>query len=97
MKIINLLIIQWIAVLSANLTFLWAIIEFILYLVKDKPFNWISIWLFLLSILVILVSIIFTAITKLSNKSINQKYYPNGKFRERLNEMTEQRKKFNKN
>lgn len=33
MKIINLLIIQWIAVTSAKLTFLWVIIEFILYLV----------------------------------------------------------------
>ena len=23
----------------------WAIIEFILYLVKDNPFNWLSLWL----------------------------------------------------
>jgi len=23
---------------------IWAIVEFILYLVKDDPFNWISLW-----------------------------------------------------
>jgi len=23
----------------------WAIVEFILYLVKDNPFNWVSLWL----------------------------------------------------
>jgi len=98
MKIINLLIIQWIAVTSAKLTFLWVIIEFILYLVKDKPFNWLSIWLLSLSMLIILISILFTAITKfkMSNKSIKPNHNTNGKFQERLNEMTEQRKKFNK-
>mgnify|MGYP001245662438 CR=1 FL=1 len=24
---------------------IWAIVEFILYLVKDNPFNWLSLWL----------------------------------------------------
>ena len=28
----------------------WAVVEFILYLVKDNPFNWTSVWLLVVAI-----------------------------------------------
>ena len=30
----------------------WAVVEFILYLVKDNPFNWTSVWLLVIAIVV---------------------------------------------
>jgi len=39
----------------------WAIVEFILYLVKDNPFNWTSIWLLGIAIVLEVVFFIKTA------------------------------------
>jgi hypothetical protein len=51
------LILAYIATISANICFVWAGVEFILYLVKDHVFNWWSIWGFLLSIVVTLICV----------------------------------------
>ena len=69
MKIISLLIIQWIAVVSANIAFLWAIIEFILYLVKDKSFNWWSVWYFIISVVIALVCLVFALVVKSKHRT----------------------------
>jgi hypothetical protein len=44
MKEISLLVAQVLAVTAARLSFFWAIIEFALYLLKDKVFNRWSVW-----------------------------------------------------
>lgn len=36
--------------LMVSATSVWAIVEFALYLVKDDPFNWTSIWLFIAAV-----------------------------------------------
>ena len=93
MKIISLLIIKSIAVVSANVTFLWGIIEFILYLVKDKAFNWWSVWCFIISVVIALVCVVFALIVKSKSRttSINTGRFKS-KFQQRLEEMEQKRK-----
>lgn len=43
---------------------IWAVVEFILYLVKDKLFNWTSIWCLIGGIVLMIVSAVFTMIFK---------------------------------
>ena len=93
MKIISLLIIQWIAVVAANVTFLWGIIEFILYLIKDKAFNWWSVWGFIISVVIALVCVVFALIVKSKARttSINSGRFKS-RFQQRLEEMEQKRK-----
>ena len=78
----------------------WAIVEFILYLVKDKIFNWWSVWLAVifgvLALVMFIVIAIFSAKTRsdsykrfLENRSTS---FPQSRFEKRLAEMEEQRK-----
>jgi uncharacterized membrane protein YpjA len=90
MKVIILLIVQVLAVIGANVGFFWACIEFILYLVKDKEFNWLSVWLFVASTILALGSVLYAAYLKSKNQknrttSINRE----SKFRKRLREAME--------
>jgi undecaprenyl pyrophosphate phosphatase UppP len=39
------MVVMMIAGFSASGFAAWAVVEFILYLVKDNPFNWTSLWL----------------------------------------------------
>ena len=66
MKIIILLIVQRIAAVAANITFIWGIVEIALYLVKDKEFNWWSVWSFIISAVVTLAC--FCLCNKCKNK-----------------------------
>ena len=45
----NRIITAIIFVIVSKISFVWAVIEFILYLLKDKDFNWISVYLFVFS------------------------------------------------
>ena len=65
------LIFKIIGFLGAWITPIWAIVEFILYLVKDREFNWWSVWLFLVSIVFILVALALETGTILKRKSKN--------------------------
>ncbi|MHC1774306.1 MAG: hypothetical protein AB9834_02715 [Lentimicrobium sp.] len=82
-----------IAVVAANVTFLWGIIEFILYLVKDKAFNWLSVWGFIISIIIALVCVVFALIVKSKARttSINSGRFKS-RFQQRLEEMEQKRK-----
>jgi len=42
-------IIKVLSIIIANVSALWAVVEFILYLVKDKEFNFISLYLLVIS------------------------------------------------
>ena len=53
------LLITFIAILSGFSTYgcgIWAIIEFILYLAEDIPFNWWSIYTYIISLIVAIIS-----------------------------------------
>ena len=43
---------------------IWAVVEFVLYLVKDNPFNWTSLWL---TIILLVVELFFMLKTVLSD------------------------------
>ena len=48
-----------ILVIASKLSILWALIEFILYLVNKTPFNWWSIYSFVISVvLAILINVV---------------------------------------
>lgn len=48
---------------------IWAIVEFILYLVKDKTFNWWSVWMILIcggaTVLMFILSAVFSVAEKI--------------------------------
>ncbi len=71
MKTLILLIITLISYLGAVLCPVWALVEFILYLVKDKEFNWSSLWLSIISYILIVVMIFINAFYE------NKKQYEN--------------------
>lgn len=52
-------VIMMLATVATNILGIWALIEFILYLVKDNPFNWTSLyWTIAMFIVTILIWVI---------------------------------------
>jgi len=58
MKKINLPILLVTILLLATASFWWTVVEFILYLVKDSPFNWISLVSYIILFIAYLVAVI---------------------------------------
>jgi undecaprenyl pyrophosphate phosphatase UppP len=50
-KIMGLLI-KILSILTINVSAIWAVVSFLIYLVKDKEFNWWSIWLIIIGFVV---------------------------------------------
>lgn len=69
MKVISLMVAQVLSVIIANATFVWAIIEFILFLAKDKEFNWWSVWFFVISAVVAIILTIIAVVTKAKQRN----------------------------
>lgn len=93
MKIISLLIIQVVAVIAANVTFFWGVVEFILYLAKDKSFNWWSVWGFIISTIVALIcAIVAIGIKAKTRKTSIDSGCFKSRFQQRLEEMEQKRK-----
>lgn len=86
MKTIILLIGQWISVIAAHVAFLWCIIEFILYLAKDKEFNWNSVWMFIISVVIFLICLILLLIIKVEDH-IKKSHKYGGRFAKRMQEI----------
>lgn len=84
MKIIFTILLQIISYLGTVLSSIWAIVEFILYLVKDKAFNWWSIWAILIcigaGIVLFVLNIIFVLMHKKKNDKIKNSFH-NGEFK----------------
>lgn len=75
--------------LATGASFIWAIVEFILYLVKDKPFDWWSVW----SILICgFISIILFVLCAFYAAKIESEKRNKGTFQSRLNDMEKKRK-----
>lgn len=85
---------------------IWGIVEFILYLVKDKPFNWLCIWSIIIGAILTFFSNVYMAV--LESKQIQKDYElkqkeradifgqnktKKSKFQERLEQMQEQQRK----
>lgn len=71
----------------------WIIVSFILYIAKDTPFNWWSIWTWVISLLV-LIPTYFIYLFSVSKSIENKLSTPSKKssFQERLEEMEQKRK-----
>lgn len=69
---------------------IWAIIEFILYLVKDNPFNWLPVYLLVGTISCILLFFIIVLIIP-TDKRITNRPLRKSAFQTRLEEMQKQR------
>jgi uncharacterized BrkB/YihY/UPF0761 family membrane protein len=67
---------------------IWIVVEFIIYLVKDDPFNWWSVWLWLISIVSLLVFYLFYLLPKKEpeNTGAFKPGLPKSKFAQRLEE-----------
>jgi len=72
---------------------IWAIIEFILYLVKDREFNWCSVWSIVICIVTTFILFIVTAVLATTSKTNEDKYIKTAtsNFKKRLAEMAEKR------
>lgn len=47
--------------LSFIVSAIWAVVEFILYLAKDDPFNWMSVWSTIIGFVLTIVSFVMKA------------------------------------
>jgi phosphotransferase system glucose/maltose/N-acetylglucosamine-specific IIC component len=95
MKIIFTLLLQIIAYAGSVVSSIWAIVEFILYLVKDKAFNWWSVWMILICIgagIVLFFFNLFFMIKQRSKESKTENRFGKSRFQQRLEEMAEKRK-----
>lgn len=95
MKVVSTTILAVLAYLGSAVSCIWAIVEFILYLVKDKVFNWWSVWMILICGGLALVMFIFSAVftVKARNESVKNFTGKKSRFQERLEQMAEERKR----
>ena len=90
MKKITLIVSTWISGFLAQTFCIWAIIEFIVYLVKDKAFNWLSVWLFIASVVLFILLMILAIIT--NGKTLTKDFHSTkSKFQQRLEDMQNKR------
>ena len=92
MKVISLLIVTILSRVTATVSTVWLVVEFILHLVKDKEFNWWSIWVFVLSLMVAISTLIFSSLMEVRSKNKAREVLRNGnakpgRFQKRLEEM----------
>jgi membrane protein YdbS with pleckstrin-like domain len=80
--IISLLAIP--VIIGASLAWVWPVVEFILYLFKDRQFNWWSVWACLICWALALFAVIFAAMNKPTIRRSS--------FQTRLEEMAKNRK-----
>lgn len=76
---------------------IWAIVEFILYLAKDHPFNWWSVWMILIcigsSITLMILTVFFADLDKADKIDFTPR---KSAFQKRLEQLEEQRNRLNK-
>ena len=95
MKSLMTIVFLVLAAITAKVSFIWAIVEFIIYLVKDKPFNWHSVWLTIGSIiLTIILYIVYYVVESKgyeAKRELRQIRNKKSKWQERLEKAAEQR------
>ena len=85
MRII-ILILAAISSISASICSVWTIVSFLIYLVKDNPFNWTVFWIGIFSIICLITFNIVLVFFKESTteKLIEKRTNGKSKFKERL-------------
>lgn len=97
-KIVTSVFFMVVAYVGIPLSSIWAIVGFILYLVKDTPFNWWSIWSFLICIFMFLVNIALTVVfahnleQEENKKEIKVGVLKKSAFTQRMEKMIEQKR-----
>jgi len=95
MKRILLLVAVVLAIIIANVSLLWAIVELIIYLVKDDPFNWYSVWLtvigYILSIGLYIISVLKESKHLEAKRELSKIRNKKSKWQERLDEAVERK------
>jgi len=93
MKKLVLAVLGLISYFGSAASCVWAVVEFILYLVKDKEFNWWSVWMILICGVIAIVFIFTAAITDAKEKVSAAKFTPKkSTFQEKLEKMAAERK-----
>lgn len=85
-----IVIVAVLSYIGCTISSIWAVIEFILYLVKDKPFNWNSLWLTIFFIILSVLMAVFTAAVAIYIKKKEQNN-KNTSFEKRLEEIRKSR------
>jgi phosphotransferase system glucose/maltose/N-acetylglucosamine-specific IIC component len=102
MKVVSTILMAVVAYFGITVSCIWSVVEFILYLVKDKEFNWWSVYSIFIclftSLFLVIISFIFAYLN--GKKSVEEKSKFNGtdtvipkrsKFQERLEAMQKER------
>lgn len=97
MKVIGLLAVKLLAIIAANLAFVWTIVEFILYLAKDRKFNWWSVRAFAISVVVAIALVLIASVWKVKEDIRSSAEYkrhldkkPKSRWQQRLDELQRQ-------
>lgn len=97
MKVIISMALTILSYISIGICSIWTIVSFLIYLVKDIPFNWWSLWSIIISIVVMTVSIILTVVFKTihDNKIIAhyQQNKPKSRWKLKLEEVIKNKNK----
>ena len=101
MKTLLTAVLTFISRIACAISVIWIIVEFLIYLVKDKPFNWWSVWAMLISGFLAFAFFILTAMyAHKEKKKIIEKFAANGRdengikkssFQTKLEEMSQRR------
>jgi phosphotransferase system glucose/maltose/N-acetylglucosamine-specific IIC component len=102
MKSVSVILMAVIAYFGTTVSCIWSVVEFILYLAKDKEFNWWSVYSIFIclftALLLVIISFIFTYLN--GKKSVEEKSKFNGidtyapkrsEFQKRLEAMQKER------
>lgn len=97
MKVIITLFLQVIAYGCSIVSCIWAVVEFLIYLVKDKEFNWWSVWSILISIglgiILFVLNIVFAITKKEENTNPPERKSYKSRLQQRLDQKIEESKK----
>jgi len=72
MKLLSITVLTVLVYLSAWACGVWAIVEFIIYLVKDDPFNWLSLWCTIGSWIATIIFTVVIAFVETRSKSVSE-------------------------
>ncbi len=101
MKVILTSVSGLIAYIGCVISCIWAVVEFILYLGKDKIFNWWSVWMIVIFAILSMVMIVVSAYLKQKEQSkiINYRTDLNkkSKFQQKLEEAINRQKENQEN
>lgn len=94
MKTLILLLTKVLSAIAASVNFIWIVVEFLIYLVKDDPFNWNSVWLFITCIVLTIALWIIIAVMLYKHKEAKREtkqVRTKSRWQERLEEAAKQR------